>query len=213
MRGLRPPKETLSAYQQSLVAGELPYLPFYRRKFAAYLAYLRAAGIGREDADAYIVTGLCKAAAKYDPGRGVKFRTYAPNTVWGVLSDMCRKVTHEGGPAFYRATGESDPGRRRCRRQGDEGPAGGRPRGAWRPDPADRPAADTARPVERGDAEEQVKTLLSRLAPRERDVIRRRFGIGRKPQQIREIARALGVSKSRVGQVINLVLKKLAAEA
>jgi RNA polymerase sigma factor (sigma-70 family) len=207
-----PPGEKLSAYQQSLVAGELPYLPFYRRKFAAYLAYLRAAGIGRDDADAYIVTGLCKAAVKYDPGRGVKFRTYAPNTVWGVLSDMCRKVTHEGGPAFYRATGESDPGRRRCPRQGDKGSDGGR-RVAWRPDLADRPATDTARPVGRADAEEQVATLLSRLAPRERDVIRRRFGIGRKPQKIREIARALGVSKSRVGKVINLTLKKLAAEA
>jgi RNA polymerase sigma factor (sigma-70 family) len=195
------PGEKLSAYQQSLVAGELPYLPFYRRKFAAYLVYLRVAGIGRDDADAYIITGLCKAAVKYDPGRGVKFRTYAPNTVWGVLSDMCRKVTHEGGPAFYRATGESDPDRR-----------GGGRRFARRPDPANRPAADTARPVEQGDAKEQVKTLLSRLAPRERDIIRRRFGIGRKPQKIREIACALGVSKSRVGQVINLVLKKLAAE-
>jgi RNA polymerase sigma factor (sigma-70 family) len=213
MRGVIPPGEKLSAYQQSLVAGELPYLPFYRRKFAAYLAYLRAAGIGREDADAYIVTGLCKAAVKYDPGRGVKFRTYAPNTVWGVMTDLCRKVTHAGGPDFYRATGESDPDRRGGGRHGDEGSDGKRPRHVWRPDPADRPATDTARPVERGDTEEQVKTLLSRLAPRERDVIRRRFGIGRKPQQIREIACALGVSKSRVGQVINLALKKLAAEA
>jgi RNA polymerase primary sigma factor len=48
---------------------------------------------------------------------------------------------------------------------------------------------------------EEVATLLETLQPRERSILRMRFGIGRKEQTLEEIGRVFGVTRERIRQI------------
>ena len=61
-----------------------------------------------------------------------------------------------------------------------------------------KPSAPSLEQTERVVA---VHDALSSLRPRERDILARRFGIGRDEQTMQEIAAELGVSRSRVMQI------------
>ncbi len=58
-------------------------------------------------------------------------------------------------------------------------------------------------------AGEQLRTLLSRLTERERDVVRSRFGFDGEPEKLAEIGERLGVSAERVRQIEERALAKL----
>jgi hypothetical protein len=50
---------------------------------------------------------------------------------------------------------------------------------------------------------------MEALAPREREVIERRFGLGRPPEGLAQIGRSFGVSRERVRQIEARALDKL----
>ena len=59
----------------------------------------------------------------------------------------------------------------------------------------------------------QIPGLLGCLTDRERTVICRRYGLGRREQTLREVAPVLGVSAERVRQIEQESLAKLHAAA
>lgn len=59
---------------------------------------------------------------------------------------------------------------------------------------------------------DRVESILSRLAPREEEIIRLRFGIGRKAAlTLEEIGKVLGLSRERVRQIEAIALDKIQA--
>ena len=72
-----------------------------------------------------------------------------------------------------------------------------------------RPARDVGRMLDR----DQVDGLLSRLEPRERDVISAHFGLNQKaPATYEQVGTRLGLSKQRVRQIEQAALAKLRAD-
>jgi len=76
------------------------------------------------------------------------------------------------------------------------------------PDPGAEEAYDDV--VERADAPD-LEALLVVLSDREREVIARRFGLGRVPQTLADIGRLMGVTRERVRQIEARALVKLRA--
>ncbi|MFZ0977473.1 MAG: sigma-70 family RNA polymerase sigma factor [Solirubrobacteraceae bacterium] len=74
---------------------------------------------------------------------------------------------------------------------------------------ADPPAEDAYQSAERRLLAAQLPGLLAHLSERERTIICSRFGIGRRPQTLREIAEFLGMSAERVRQIEQASLDKL----
>lgn len=58
-------------------------------------------------------------------------------------------------------------------------------------------------------AGEQLRSLLSRLTDREREVVRARFGFDTEPQRLVDIGEQLGVSAERIRQIEERALSKL----
>jgi RNA polymerase primary sigma factor len=73
--------------------------------------------------------------------------------------------------------------------------------------------ADTPSPEEdvmRSDRLRQLVALLERMGDRERDVLRRRFGLGgEEPQTLQEIGATLGLTRERVRQIESRALASL----
>jgi RNA polymerase primary sigma factor len=60
----------------------------------------------------------------------------------------------------------------------------------------------------------EVRDLLATLTPRERKVVRFRFGLeGARPLTLQEVGRTLGVTRERVRQIEQEALRKLAQPA
>jgi len=78
------------------------------------------------------------------------------------------------------------------------------------PDPCGEDAYDDV--VSRTDAPD-LADLMDALSPREREVISRRFGIGRPPQTLADIGRLMGVTRERIRQIEARALGKLRAAA
>jgi RNA polymerase primary sigma factor len=72
-----------------------------------------------------------------------------------------------------------------------------------------RPTREVGRMLDR----DQVEGLLSRLAPRERDVITQHYGLNqRAPATYEQVGYRLGLSKQRVRQIEQTALAKLRAD-
>jgi RNA polymerase primary sigma factor len=63
--------------------------------------------------------------------------------------------------------------------------------------------------IDRAVAPLPLDHLMEALAPREREVIERRFGLGRPPEGLAQIGRSFGVSRERVRQIEARALDKL----
>lgn len=127
---------------------------------------------------------LLRAISRFDPERGFRFSTYAMHAIRRRLLRFVRK-RHKERQAAHAWTDETAPSSDR----------------RWTLAYQQRVSAATA----------VVERLLSNLAPRERYVIRSRFGWGQEfePRTLREIAEELGVSRERVRQLEGRGLRKL----
>jgi RNA polymerase sigma factor for flagellar operon FliA len=156
------------------------------------------------------VVGLLECARRYDPRRGVDFRTYASYRIRGAILDGLR--ARDPLPrSVRRALKAAD-------RQAAEGGAGGRIRPLGSPpavtqlislDDAGSVPEDGAEPEKRILAEEFGRTLrraVADLSLRDREVLYFRFTRG---WRLREVAAHYGISITRVAEVQDRAIRRL----
>ncbi len=74
----------------------------------------------------------------------------------------------------------------------------------------DEDVEDPAEELDRDSAGRHIEPLLARLEPREREILRRRFGLGgEEPLSLAEIGRRIGLSRERVRQLERRALARL----
>jgi RNA polymerase primary sigma factor len=145
----------------------------------------QAQGVAFEDLVQDCRVALWLAALHFDPGRRIAFSTYSCTTIRNYVFSRTLK-----------------------RRAMDVPPAK-----LVRLDALATPIAGPA--VDAGAALEHVEELtvvlrgLAELPQRERVAVLLFFGIGTQPQPMREIGERLGLSRSRVGQLVAAALRKL----
>jgi RNA polymerase sigma factor (sigma-70 family) len=85
--------------------------------------------------------------------------------------------------------------------------------GAWCAGPPARPHAHTDVPFEAAVAsmaQASVQTALARLAPREQEILRLRFGLeGSEPQTLEQVGRTFRLTRERIRQIEAKALTKL----
>jgi RNA polymerase sigma factor (sigma-70 family) len=125
---------------------------------------------------------LIRAVELFDVSLGNRFSTYA---TWAVRNQMVRCLQRAKSASRLPSIGVS-----------------------WDERPAASPPCDDA---DATTAAVKVQGLLALLPPRERDVVKARFGLDGEPegQSLAEIARRLGLSKERVRQIVLNSLKTL----
>ena len=153
--------------------------------------------------------GLVEAARRYDPGRNVRFSTYATYWMHQSLRQARIQATTIRVPHYL-----WDP---KARRRPENAAAAARAHcvaSGWHGEdftPFDSLEARPSGPGDRG--ESGAAEALAVLDGRERDVIVRRFGIGCRRQTLKEIGDDLGFTREWVRQIEKRALEKMRAHA
>jgi RNA polymerase primary sigma factor len=139
--------------------------------------------------------GLMKAAARFDPERGVRFISYA---VWWVRQSMRRSLP--GRPEEATVSLDSPtPGRE------DESPL-------W----ASMEDSSMPRPEETllgNDLKKGIDTALHVLPRREREILRSRYGLsGDRPMALGELGERCRLSRERIRQIEKRAMSRLRAK-
>lgn len=182
-----------------------------------------------EDAIAEGNLGLFDAARKFDPDRGCRFSTYAARWIRmriGRLIDrdgiikvadrvMHRRVRLEADPpppGSKWAEMKADADRARSVKSLPLSFAAGKFHGS---EPCEYDVIEKTEEdrLQREDDSKTLGRLLASLPEDERDMVKRRYGIGCEPKTLQEIGDGIGRTKERVRQRLGMVMRKLKAKA
>jgi RNA polymerase sigma factor (sigma-70 family) len=137
--------------------------------------------IGREDAEQEAAIALWQATGTFDPTSGGRFTSYAYTAIRRQVLTKLKKA--------------------RARRKGslllDDNE-----------EPVVQPSEESSVEVQ-AEIGEQVAVLLEQLRPPERALVRRRFGLGCRPETLAAIGQRLGITRERVRQRLVAILRKL----
>jgi len=170
----------------------LEVLGFIRKKAWGYAAWGSRAGLEVDDLVQEGVAGALKAAAKFNPEAGAGFLTYSAWWIEAAMKDaMARPIIRTPEGAAYAQVHSLD-----APREGETGCG----RQDWQRDDQPGPHDLSSAAEERA----QVRRALPRLAPRDREVLVRHMGLdGRAPQSLQAVARELGITRQRAGQLLD----------
>ncbi len=177
---------------------------FVRKRASRYASRATLAGLEFDDLVQEGMAGALKAAAKYNPEVGASYLTYA---VWWIEAAMKDAMTRQiirtpQGEAFARVESLDAP-------IGGEGDGVGQTFLDWQC--ADQPDAHDLFSAE--EARGRMKKALPKLNPRDREVLARHAGLdGHHPRALHEVAKDLGVTRQRVGQILVRARKDLLQE-
>ncbi len=168
-------------------------------RFVVYVAKrFRGRGLPLEDLIAEGNVGLMKAIDRFDPERGFRFTTYSS---WWIRQSIGRALAYapavrvpKHAPAEAVPTRLSDDARDAALRHAD----------------VDMRSNGVAERDERA----WVCSVVGRLAAREQEIVRLRFGLdGGAPWTLRRIGDRVGLTRERVRQILNETFDALAASS
>lgn len=186
-------------------------MPLARATAAKY--FRRCGGaVPLEDLVSWGAEGLWEAARRFDDTRGVPFRCYALLRIRGAIVDAVRRsevVPRRG--ARNRRLGEQELGLRQALFLSTCEALGSLRRWAFEGDEAtaldDSPEAEAI--VGELESRRQLSALIARLPKRERELVQRHyFG----EDDLQDVAKALGISKSRTSHIHLAALARLRAK-
>ena len=141
--------------------------------------------------------GLRQAAEKYDTERGYQFPIYA---MWFIRQSITRAVAN-----YHRGLANSSDLQIQRTREYDD-----RTVFAGANDSKDSEKDGKKNFVKQFASRDEIKEILAKLSPRERDVLRMRFGIDDgTPRALEEVADLYGMTRERVRQIEAAALRKL----
>jgi RNA polymerase sigma factor (sigma-70 family) len=164
--------------------------------------------LGADEAEAVGLYTLVRAAALYDPARGVRPMTY----FFKAIAHEVGKVALAGGairvPSYQTQPAHHAYGRRYAADVARAFNYRGLPEpGIWRGEPA---APEPPDPLVAAEDRERVAGALGKLLPRWRQVVRLRFGVGGEgPLTLQQVGDRLGCTRENVRQTEQKALARL----
>lgn len=177
---------------------------FVRKKAWGYSSRAAMAGLEFDDLVQEGLAGALKAAGKYNPEAGANYLTYAAWWIDAAMKDALGRqiVRTPQGEAFARVESLDAPI--------DAAPDGAGPTFMdWQR--ADQPDAHDLSTAAEDRA--RVWKALPKLNPRDREALVRHLGLdGRQPRSLQAVAREMGVTRQRIGQILERARVELRRE-
>jgi RNA polymerase primary sigma factor len=178
---------------------------FIRKKAWGYNKRATMAGLEFDDLVQEGMAGALKAAAKYNPEAGANYLTYAAWWIDAAMKDALSRpiIRTPDGEAFAHIASLDAP------IGGEEGQEG--PTFLDRRHDEDQPSAHDLSAAAEDRA--RVRKALPKLNPRDREALARHMGLdGYQPQPLQVVAKQMGVTRQRIGQIVDRARKDLRQE-
>ncbi|MEG2377698.1 MAG: sigma-70 family RNA polymerase sigma factor, partial [Clostridia bacterium] len=154
-------------------------------------------GIGIEDLISIGTIGLIKAINTYKPDKNIKLATYASRCIENEILMYLRKSSNQKGEVSFDEPLNTDW-------DGNE---------LLLSDILGTEADSVMRPIEDDVDKELLIKALFKLAPREREIITMRFGLGGLEEKTqKEVADLLGISQSYISRLEKRIILRLRRE-
>ncbi len=202
-----------SSVTDSLIESNLGFVVRVAKQF-------RSSTVPTEDLIGEGSLGLIEAARRYDPSRGAKFTTYA---MWWVRKAMLRLLSEsrtvripDYQARMRRQSAVASPNwplATRCRLLSLDSPATEGSQTSLLDQLPDRRSLDPEEALLRHETERLVRAAMRSLTPRERTVVKHRFGLSKEPvRSLDETGARLGLSGERVRQIERGALHRMRLE-
>ena len=154
-------------------------------------------GVNLEDLISIGTIGLIKAINTFQSGKNIKLATYASRCIENEILMHLRKISSQKTEVSFDEPLNTDW-------DGNE---------LLLSDVLGTDPDEVSRPLEEDADRAMLRAAISRLPPREREIICLRFGIGRAREATqKEVADALGISQSYISRLEKRILRRLRGE-
>ena len=177
---------------------------FIRKKAWGYNRRASMAGLEFEDLVQEGLAGALKAASKFNPEAGANYLTYAAWWIDAAMKDALNRsiVRTPEGESFAQVDSLDAP-------VGGVGEMDGPTFMDWQR--SDQPSAHDLSAA--AEDRTRLRKALPKLAPRDREVLVRHLGLGGyHPQPLQVVAKEMGVTRQRVGQILDRARRELRQE-
>ncbi len=173
--------------KEELIVHNLRLVVYIARKFDA-------AGAGLEDLISIGTIGLIKAVGTFCPGRGIKLATYASRCIENEILMYLRKTSSLKSEISIDEPLNIDW-------DGNE---------LLLSDILGSDGDEISRGIEQEDERGLIQHMVSRLSPRERQIMQMRFGLaGYREYTQKEVAESLGISQSYISRLEKRIIQRL----
>ena len=176
--------------QQTLIEHNLRLVVYIARRF-------ESSGVGLEDLISIGTIGLIKGVVTFNSEKKIKLATYASRCIENEILMYLRKIASQKTEVSFDEPLNTDW-------DGNE---------LLLSDVLGTEEDEVSRPMEDDADRQALLSAVERLSPRERDIVRLRFGLqGRREYTQKEVADKMGISQSYISRLEKRILSRLKRE-
>ncbi len=176
--------------QQTLIEHNLRLVVYIARRF-------ESSGVGLEDLISIGTIGLIKGVDTFNSEKKIKLATYASRCIENEILMYLRKISSQKTEVSFDEPLNTDW-------DGNE---------LLLSDVLGTEEDEVSRPMEDDADRQALLSAVERLSPRERDIVRLRFGLqGRREYTQKEVADKMGISQSYISRLEKRILSRLKRE-